>query len=81
MHANRFERLLVFGQRLQLVKLVRLGQREDSGLRAPQTAQVRPATQLLTQFVRHATHIPPALTVIAKAASAPSSATISKVAI
>ena len=57
MNALRFQRLHVPGQRLQFVERVRLVEREDTGLRAPQTAQMRSAAQVLAQFVRHRAHI------------------------
>ena len=53
MHAQRLQRLDVPGQRLQFLQRMRFGKREDPGLSAPQAAQVRPAAQILAQFMRH----------------------------
>ena len=55
--AQRFKRIGVAGQRFELGERVRIGQREGTGARSPQSAQVRAAAQILTEFVGHRAHV------------------------
>jgi len=48
-----------FRPALQFVERVRLAEREDPGLSAPQAAQVRSAAEVLAQLVSHSPHVAP----------------------